>query len=437
MSPRHPAVVLVACAGWLTLTTGYGAAAAAAPVDLGGEPVSGSTDRAQPTALEAGLWADTLGDAEGGSNVHYFSYERQMRFSTVHVGFIGASADPDGDSVELDVLAPGKVECGTASGSAYVVDRTFGGRARAGPAEPGVLADDPCVTQADLEIVVEHTSGAEDLPIAIKIVEEAPVAGVDSLPEPDESPSFVPGDRPEGGDNLAGATSFDDATAVPLSGGTAAFSTEVTEGEEVLYRIPLTWGQGLTVEARAPKIDQEAYDESGGRSPTVELNLVDPLRATSSNAVEGLTPAGYPTPDEAAAMSVGMPRVEYLNRYAHQAAIVPGDYWLSIGVPAAPEGEESLSVPLDVTVTVDGGPSGAPSYERTVQSPDTDPGPASYDPDEPFLIGPDEFSAVASGNPVLPDGASDGWWGPRRFAGIALAVVSLLVCGLGARRLVR
>ena len=78
---------------WLALTTGYGAAAATTGVDLGGEPLpsKASTSPETPTALAPGLWRTTLSP----SYPQYFSYQRRINGSRVHIGVLGA---PQGDS---------------------------------------------------------------------------------------------------------------------------------------------------------------------------------------------------------------------------------------------------------------------------------------------------------------------------------------------------
>lgn len=439
MSLRHPAVALAATAGWLLLTTGYGAAAAEPAVDLGGAPLPegiGSTDPADPTVLEPGLWADTLGAAQSPFATHRFTYDRRMRFSTVHVGVIAAPTDVEGDAVEVEIIGPEGLECASSSASySYAVPHEpIGARVWAGPAEPDDLQD-ACLGERTLDVVVTRTDGGGDLPVAIKVVEEGPATDAAALPEPDPSPTFRPGAEPEGGSELAGSTDFDSAPAVPVSGGTAAFSTTVTEGELRLFRIPLTWGQELSVDASVPKIEA-AVEEDRYTYPTVELSLVDPLRDTLDDAVDGTTASGVTSPDEGLRVSTALPALSYLNRYATGPATVPGDCWLSVAV-SVEEDYEPLDVPIDIEVEIADEGDGEPVYEGIVQSPDSGAGPSGYTPEEPFLIGPDEFSAVASGSPVLPEGEDDGWWGPRRYAGIGLAVASLLCCGLGARRLLR
>ncbi|NHA01124.1 hypothetical protein G5V59_18010 [Nocardioides sp. W3-2-3] len=98
------------CVAWLALTTAYAGAAAPSAIDLGGAPVPGgigSTTPDRPTALDPGLWADTIGGS-AAKNTHHFTYERRMRDSTVHVGVIAAPGADDTDSVAVTVGAVGE-----------------------------------------------------------------------------------------------------------------------------------------------------------------------------------------------------------------------------------------------------------------------------------------------------------------------------------------
>jgi hypothetical protein len=128
--------------------------------------------------------------------------------------------------------------------------------------------------------------------------------------------------------------------------------------------------------------------------------------------------------------------VGYLNRFDGEVATVPGDYWFSVSVSSPGEGLEPVPVPVRLVVSVTGEAGEEPGYPDDVLAPGGGEGPAGYSPDEPFLIGENDFSAVASGSPVVTEGDEDaGWLDPRRGAGLGIAALSLVLCGLGAWRL--
>lgn len=431
-----------AVAGCLAATAAsaaYGAAPVALhaePVELDGEPLDGSTDKSAPTSLVAGQWTDRLGPATGGEDTHYFSYDRVIKESTVHVGVVGVSAG-SGDTLDVTVLGPAEASCGYASASAssYVPSRVFGASVSVPGRDPDGLPGD-CSADT-LLVTVERTYGGEeddDLPIAIKVVEEAPAADAAELPEPAESPSYRPAS--EGGDPRAldGATTFGDAPLLdPVADGVAV-TTDVPQGEERLYRVPVGWGQQLTVTATVAAASRELQESAGFDEPYVELELVDPTRATYSDEVSDAVPGDY-YGAEPLELGTATPPVRYLNRYSSTPATVPGDYWVSVAVAPVGEGYDPVEVPVRLTVAVTGDGEGAPSYPPNVLSPDDDQVP-DYRPETPFLIGDGEFAAVASGSPVVSDAGDDGGWlDVRRGAGLGLAALSLLLCALGAWRL--
>ncbi len=426
---------------------GYGAAATLAEepaVDLGGQPLpggTGSTNTADPTELTAGLWSDTLGPPQSGTGVHNFVYDRTMADSTVHVGVIGASLAESSDGVDIAVTDPAGEDCGTdgATPTYPVVHGTFGAAVAVGPDEPGETGS-VCANASTLRITVTRGLAAEDtdLPIAIKVVEEGPATGVGDLPPAEEEPTYERVGSDAEPEQVDSATSFDDAPVLEASPDGVVVSTEVNEGEERLFRVPVTWGQRVSVDAVVPVQDAEDAAVLQFVEPTVDLSIVDPARNSFQDVVDETEPSGYYDTDEVTRLSVGTPPVRYLNRFEDQVAALPGDYWLAIAVPAAPADRDAVSVPVELTLAVTGTAEGAPTYQKAVLAPDGNAGPDGYSPEKPFLVGDGKFSAVASGNPApAPAATEEGWFGPRRLAGIGLAAVSAACIAAGLWQIAR
>lgn len=450
MSRPVPAVRAVlagaCCLAWLTVTTGYAAAAAAAPdrIDLGGEPLaggSGSTNPAEPTELGPGLWSDSLGGSDA-QNVHHFTYDRRIRDSTVHVGVVGSPPTTDADALKVDV---GYVDetgnftsCGTDDDSiTYGIPQSVLGTA-VGIGQTAADSTDrpPCLTAATLKIEVSRGSSSvtTEMPIAIKVVEEAGVSDPLSLPETPETLSF---DIPEAGEaeDLAGATSFDDAPELESSPDGVTVSTTLPQGTEQLWRVGATWGQQVVARVTADQADAADFEGRYSGVP-VRVRLVDPRREVFAYPNEGASDEsadGSYQVDEAVDIVAGGFPLQYRNRFDGDIPTVPGDYWIAVSVgPVDPTADlDPLDVPIELTVAVTGEPSGAPSYPGVVTSPDEGAQIEGYSPEEPFLVAEDTFSAVASGNPV----SGDGWFSTRRWAGLGLAAVSVLCLGAGLVRL--
>lgn len=434
MSPRRaPALLAGATAlAWLALTTGYGAAAAGSEVDLGGEPLPqpASTDAPHPTALAPGLWQATLAP----TYAQYFSYQRRINGSRVHIGVLGA---PQGDSSDgIRVLAGVATEgssdltsCGEEYDSAdtSIPQAVLGARVVVG-GEDGSTGE-TCRDAGTVQIQVNRGYGSPttDLPYVIKVVEEAPASGPGDA-APDDAPAY---DRPEAGkaEALEGAASFDAAPELDAQDGPVTVSTTITEGTEQLWRVPLTWGDLPVVRVDvAAAEDKEAFAYSG---PNLTLHLIDPLRgrlvyadSAAEDSATGQYLAESADRDPTVLVGSGFPVRQVDDR-------LPGDYWVSLAVSPAPEDRKPVAVPVTVTVAVDHEAGGAPTYDGVVVSQDKESSLEGYSPDRPFLVGEDTFAAVASGSPI----GDDGWFTTRHWAGLGLAAASVACLGAGLVRL--
>jgi hypothetical protein len=435
---RRSVAVATACVGTfaaVTLSTTYAAAAVDSPaVELGGSPLPGggpSIDPEEPTVLPAGVWHDALGEVESPQATHYFRYQRTMADSTVHVGVIGASLDWENtDGVDIAVTV-GDNDCGSdsaSSGSLY--HGTFGAGVVVGPDEPG-SRDSACLTADTLEIAVTRDpyASAESarLPVAVRIVEEAPVADVADLPAPEPEPTTAPVESGADAEDLPGSDALVEAPELDAGGDGAVLETEVAQGEEQLYQVPLDWGQRLEVTARVAAQDEQSPAALAVVQPSVDLSFVAPERDTYQDLTGDAEPSGTYAAEPLEIWDA-TPRVAYLNRFDGTEAAVPGTYWIALAVTPAPASQEidPVAVPVELTVRVDGERAGAPSYPQSVTAPGGAAGPDGYDAERPFLVGEDTFARTLT---ATPDG--DGFWSPRRWAGLGLGVVSLALLGAG------
>lgn len=392
------------------LTVPAGAMAAGdAPVDLGGTPVDGSTDRVHPRTVAAGEWADVLA-ADEGEAPHYFRYVRRAGTgSTVHVSVVTAGS-PEMDGLGLEVYA-GDTSCGSASASA-TYGRAWSATAvqvSVGPDEPGEngLQDRSADCDAD-ELLIEvgrgFGSAEADLPVLLKIVEEAPLALPAELDQPLLSSYVAPATGEEHG-AVEGGRSF--ATAPELEAG--SWEVAVTEGEQRFFRVPVAWGEQLAAQATA-----EPWGGVEGRfdDPDVELRVFSPL--LDEVELGDTSPTGSWSEDETLELTEGMVPVSYVQRYGSEGgSSLPGDFYVAVAVGDPGEGEEPVTVPLTLTVEVDGKALDGPAFEH----------------DPAFLVAEDTWAETPSG--ALPSGEDDAADGPstaRRVGALALAAVGAVCC---------
>jgi hypothetical protein len=428
--------------GTATASSAAGARAPRPWVDLGGQPVTASTDPAHPTALTAGLWAVDLGRE---SDALHFSYDRRIQGSTVHIGAIGSPAGPDGDGLALAATdaaiddAEGD-DCGSDSQTtdSSVPYRVFGAAVVVGD---GVDSPDSTCPSADTVAITLTRSSSyndADLPVALKIVEEAPVSDQgEPLPDSEELAFDVP-DPAQPTDGPAGATAFDDAPLVDVGSDAVTIDTTVTEGTELLWRVPVAWGDQLVARADIPAVAGKDAEGLGYPNSYVDLALVEPDRETFAQTVDDVSYGYYGGTERSRLVAGGYP-LRYVNRFESDAApLLPGDEWVSLTVASAPAERSPLDVPIELTLQVTHTDAAAPTYQAAVLAQGGGAGPSGYSADRPFLVGDGRFAAVASGNPVAPpDDADGGWWSPRHGTGLGLAALSLACCVAGAAWLVQ
>jgi hypothetical protein len=428
------ATALAALALGTIAWTPYDANALAADgqVDLGGQPITGSTDSRDATPISAGLWSATL-----GPDAQHFTYERQIEGSTVHVGVIGAGTPTDTAGVQVDatVRAPegaDALDCGSDydSPSSSVPQGVLGAHVIVGNEDDGGTCRD--ADSVDIAVSQYSPSGIVELPIAIKIVEEAPAAQAEGPPEESPELSYDPPERAEPTTEPAGASSFDDAPVVDARDQAVTIATEVGEGTQLMWRVPLDWGDQLVVGGELAAVSGADAERLGYPSVAVRLQIVEPDRDTFALTESADYSESTYGGEEATPLFAATFPLRYANRFGDQVPTLPGDHWVSVAVSPPPEEREALDVPVELTFEVTSTDVPRPTYKAAVLAQSGDSGPDGYSPDTPYLVGDGEFSAVASGNPFTPEDTDEGWWGGRHLAGLGLGVMSLACCAAGA-----
>ncbi len=367
------------------------------------------------------------------AQAQYFTYERVIEGSTVHVGAMGApqASDADGVSIATTVATPDDpaVDCGTADASSdsSIPQAVVGDEVVIGDEDS---ADDPCraADTVAIKIFRYYSDSTDELPVAIKIVEEAPVTDPGEPLADDEELDYAVPEPAEPSDAPVGAGSFADAPIIDAGDGPVTIAAEVTEGTEVLWRVPLDWGDQLVVRGDLRTVPSD--DPLSGVQ--VQLHLVQPSRD-----VFGLTKSddytyGYFGADQARLLAASYP-LRYSNRFSDLEPTLPGDHWVAVSVQPPPEDRAARDAPVRLTFAVTRTDAAAPAYRDAVLGPGGEPGPDGYSADEPFVVGDGKFAAVASGNPFTPDGdEDDAWWGARRAIGVGVGAAGLGCCLVGA-----
>jgi hypothetical protein len=395
-------------------------------VDLGGTPIEGggSTDATRPTKLTAGVWLDQLG-SDSASGTHYYEYTRTTEgeeTSTVLVGATTTGIPNTSDSINLDVTTPEDASCANDSASRGAGVWPFGAYVFAGSTD-GVSFEGACTLAKSLRIKVTHNGlGDQDVPVAIKIVEEARVSSdLEDLPLGVKADTPVPTPEVEGDpEPLAGATSLTKAPELT----TGRFTTTLVEGGAQVWKVPLDWGQDLIVRARIPTVQPE--DENGSvYGPRVELSFLNPMGGTTDELYEDEAIDGTVDEEDPVELIHATGPVRLRPRYDDTAGVTtPGDFYVVLGAAPLDDPERDpreLPVTLDVEIRGDGEP--APSYFK----------------EKPYLVAPGERRDVVSGTGVskAEQDALDAKRTQKIIAATALALVGLVATGGGVTLLRR
>ncbi|NGO77212.1 hypothetical protein G6045_16315 [Streptomyces sp. YC504] len=326
-----------------------------------------------PELAEGAPYRSTL----TGSGPVYFRVALDARSNA----YVSAVAVPESDS-DLTALHSLQISIVDATGTSC--DRQSQGFAN-GFAQPLAVTairtigsaegetDAKCQQAGTYYVAVSRSSrgaGAAPWKLDLRVDAEAPLkkagSGGPSAAAPEAKPTGAPS-------QVDGGSGFGLAAAVPS--GTAI--SDISAGRSRFYRVPVGWGQRLTVAAELAASRKGSYVASA-----VSVSVYNPARMHADTAVLGYR-------GEAATADVeDLPAVAYENRSARQrtdaAMRFPG--WYYVKVTASPElattwGQAPLK--LSLRLTVDGAARNQPAYAGDpgiFQIPGVKPSPAPKDP---------------------------------------------------------
>ncbi|AXE22047.1 hypothetical protein C0216_00060 [Streptomyces globosus] len=326
----------------------------------GARPVQGAESSADAPALEPGaVYGDTLAP---GSRFYRLNLDdtSSVYVSAVLVPKPGARIDSGGDGLEVSLMTTAGRSCPGSPGRT-----TFGyglGARPIGAAAVRLLQEDGDCQQAGVYYVkvtreASRNSDRSPWPVELTVSREpglktgsAPAAAPSGWPStPPQPPASEPVAR-EGG------TGFNDARAL----GTGVWRDGLRPGQTRFYRVPLDWGQQLSVgaELAAARLTKDFASASTGLGVT----LYTPYRSVVDDKDTGYDgrQAGLTLPPTAP--------VAYENRFAKGSgaggARVAGWYYLAVtlGEKVGEFTEDAVPVPLTLRLTVQGKAAAPPPY---------------------------------------------------------------------------
>ncbi|PWI41205.1 hypothetical protein [Streptomyces sp. ICBB 8177] len=336
-----------------------GPGAAATPVWVpDGASVHGSAGPGDPPRLAVGrAYRDSLVRGES----KYYA----VRLDAASTAYLSVFAVPRPgsrvafiDGVSLRLLSSRGALC-----DAY--DARFGADDATAPVGGAVRrvagADGPCHGAGTYLLVVQRdsadTSSGDAWPLDIRFMTEPGVEGAGAGGGGGTPEGFVSSPPPTvttAPRALSGAVAMDAAARVP---GTGVYTDRLAPGVTHYYRVPVDWGQSLSVSAGfgAAHVTRAGGFTGGGVSVTV----YDPARGYAGGDAASYT--GAP-----AAVTAQTPRVRYANRWSRDPRVsgspVAGWYYVQVSVHPQVASYTSGTVPVTLRVAVTGVPQAGPRY---------------------------------------------------------------------------
>ncbi|WP_267243161.1 hypothetical protein [Streptomyces sp. PR69] len=340
-------------------TDGQEDGAAAYRTDPEAQPVRGGTSSDQgPPLVPGGTYTDRIGK---GEKKFY-----RVRLDDVSDAYASAVLAPPprseidfSDGIRISLQSRDGAHCGLSN------DVTFSG----GSARP--IGDyvsrligrgRACQGTGDYVYAVEWIGpgpggpGPEGWPIELRVVAEPGLKpGAAVPPAPSTWSTQVPRRTPARAEIVQGGTGFNDAATVD----SGAWHDELSPGESRFYRVPVTWGQQLFVDAEfAEPRERRVFVPGGG----MRVALFNTARGFVRSAEAKYT--GKPT-----AIAFGTAPAAYGNRReaadaAAGAMRFSGWYYVRVSLDATAQNP----VPVTLHLTVAGDPQPGPDYDGDPQA---------------------------------------------------------------------
>ncbi|WP_062209703.1 hypothetical protein [Streptomyces sp. NBRC 109706] len=316
--------------------------------------VEGTAGSADAPAIEAGrIYTDEISPGEtlhyavaldGGSSAYVTTVAAPDRGSPVGLG----------DELRVELLTTGNESCSTG-----VADFDFGIGYLARPISAGadrtVAQGAECQREGSYLYTVTRTAGSDpgDWPIELRFSQEPRLAGLPEAAPPVDSWETEPPSAPTGqATRVRGGTGFNDAQPI----GEGVWRDDIRAGESLIYRVPVDWGQQLTLALELG--NATGVEGTVSASGDVALEIFNPA------TVKALPIATERYRGEQLSVSGISPGVHYGNRFEDgvEAFRVAGWHYLMVSLGF--EANEITPEPVGLTLRLSlvGERQSGPSY---------------------------------------------------------------------------
>lgn len=375
------------------------------PFTIAGEPVVGTSQPADAPTLGAGQFTDTLADQV--MEAKHYRIERTSPGSVIHAG---VTMRPDRGGLSAFQLRLETVDGGYCGGA---VGMPWSAASSSSFGTAAVASSDSvrCQEADELIFSVWGQNGSEPIlgtPFEL-VVDEVPWPSNEgelpgAAPEP-EWQGLQPG-TPVG--EIVAGSSLNGAA--PLDPG-KTFTSELTRGEIVFFRVPVDYGQRLEAVVEFPQRTGALADSTGGIADSAEISIIGPTRGEVDevNADTGDLRQRRSLPKRGAhRIGATTSEVRFANHdrmTIKGAASMAGDYYVAVSLTS--QDELLLPVPFTITTQVVGEVSGVPEFDAPSDTSAGHGGDAG-DTDQPTTAAEEQPDGAGEpGGSGEPSGADD------------------------------
>lgn len=334
------------------------------PFTIEGTPVVGTQAIADAPVIGAGQYTDTL--AQDEEHAKHYLLRREVPGSIIHAGATMRPARGGLSAYNVRITTRGGRTCGMSVATPWSGggSNSFGSTGVSSARYGGYDPDGECATDPELVLSV-YPQGGSDLivgePYEMVVAEELPATNREELPPSADTPDWeglTPGEPVE----IVAGSSLNDAPVIEPG---QTYSSELTRGEIVFFRVPLEHGQRLEALLEVAEPTGLLAETTGPVSDIADIDIIGPNRARARSV---LTDTGdvraraIIQADRAVQAAASTYEVRWANHEGgnQEGAVLAGDYYVAVSLTS--NDELLLPVPFTLTTAVVGEPAGVPEY---------------------------------------------------------------------------
>lgn len=383
-------------------------------------PIDGSDDGLNPPVLEPGHYVDTKHpDTDSEQPVKYYAFDL-VEDSTVHLGANipwGSAPGVEWTSNHALTIYTDGTRDQCANVNPVRVRYNDGGHANISRSLSFAWDEDAAANECGAEgrYVVEVANSGTDIsrdgpaPLELLYAIE-PNVSTDELPEPFSQEGDLP--RASSDSELTDVLGSNGFSEAPILND-GFYQDTIRPGEEIIYRVPVEWGERLATRVDLPDLDGELSEYLGGAT-SAEMTLMSPTWRNVS--LDGGEYRQNHYRGDPVSLEGATAEVRYRNRFASDApdeilaASHPGFYYLKVRMAGGAD-DPYFELPINLTIETIGEAQDGPDYSN-----------ASYEsqPGEQLSV---ELAADATDDQL--EGMSTS--APGRSAGFWAAVAAIVV----------